>query len=208
MIYASHYSYIAIFIISYLPVVTNWWSHYSLYVWSFVWKQDDIIKWEHFPQYWLSTGKRWSPVNCTHRRPVMRSFDVSFAVTLNKLLNIQSNCWWFEIPKSICDAIAMNSMRGGPLLIECICTLNLSIYWHAIEMHIATPKWYSFCCLIYQQWFAVLVLPDLQQTWSWPFKSQTNGLVQGCSNSIANTLELLQSCTKPLIFHLQGRDMI
>ena len=24
-----------------------------------------------------------------------------------------------------------------------------------------------------------------------------NGLVQDCSNSIANTLELLQSCTKP-----------
>ena len=27
-----------------------------------------------------------------------------------------------------------------------------------------------------------------------------NGLVQDCSNSIANTLELLQSCTKPLNF--------
>ena len=27
-----------------------------------------------------------------------------------------------------------------------------------------------------------------------------NGLVQDCSNSIANTLELLQSCTKPLIW--------
>ena len=26
-----------------------------------------------------------------------------------------------------------------------------------------------------------------------------NGLVQDCSNSIANALELLQSCTKPLI---------
>ena len=27
-----------------------------------------------------------------------------------------------------------------------------------------------------------------------------DGLVQGCSNSIANTLELLQSCNKPLIY--------
>ena len=27
-----------------------------------------------------------------------------------------------------------------------------------------------------------------------------DGLVQGCSNSIANALELLQSCTKPSIF--------
>ena len=30
----------------------------------------------------------------------------------------------------------------------------------------------------------------------WPL--QINGLVQDCSNSIANALELLQSCTKPL----------
>ena len=28
----------------------------------------------------------------------------------------------------------------------------------------------------------------------------SDGLVQGCSNSIANALELLQSCTKPLIW--------
>ena len=27
----------------------------------------------------------------------------------------------------------------------------------------------------------------------------TNGLAQDCNNSIADTLELLQSCTKPLI---------
>ena len=27
-----------------------------------------------------------------------------------------------------------------------------------------------------------------------------NGLMQDCSYSIANTLELLQSCTKPLIY--------
>ena len=28
----------------------------------------------------------------------------------------------------------------------------------------------------------------------------TDGLVQNCSNSIANALELLQSCTKPLTY--------
>ena len=95
-------------------------------------------------------------------------------------------------------------VRSGPSFIECFCILNLSLYWHVIEMHIATPKWYSFCYLIYQQWLVVLVLPDQQQTWSWPFKFQTNGLVQDHSNSIANTLELLQSCTKPLIFHMQS----
>ena len=30
--------------------------------------------------------------------------------------------------------------------------------------------------------------------------SNIDGLVQDCSNSIANALELLQSCTKPLTY--------
>ena len=33
--------------------------------------------------------------------------------------------------------------------------------------------------------------------WAWPF--HVDGLVQDCSNSIANALELLQSCPKPSI---------
>ena len=32
------------------------------------------------------------------QRPVKQSFDVSFLVSLNKLLNKQWNCWWFEMP--------------------------------------------------------------------------------------------------------------
>ena len=31
------------------------------------------------------------------------------------------------------------------------------------------------------------------------YKIDIDGLAQGCSNSIANALELLQSCTKPSI---------
>ena len=37
--------------------------------------------------------------------------------------------------------------------------------------------------------------------WSFIMDHNTNGLVQGCSNSIANALELLQSCTKPSILY-------
>ena len=33
-------------------------------------------------------------------------------------------------------------------------------------------------------------------------RSDINGLVQDCSNSIANALELLQSCTKPSTCHV------
>ena len=32
------------------------------------------------------------------------------------------------------------------------------------------------------------------------FQYDTDGLVQDCSNSFANALELLQSCTKPSIY--------
>ena len=41
----------------------------------------------------------------------------------------------------------------------------------------------QFCCLSYWQNMAEYI----------------DGLVQDCSNSIANALELLQSCTKPSI---------
>ena len=35
-----------------------------------------------------------------------------------------------------------------------------------------------------------------------------NGLVQDCGNSIANTLELLQSCTKPMIYVFWINDLV
>ena len=40
-----------------------------------------------------------------------------------------------------------------------------------------------------------------QQVTAWTYftEANTNGLVQDCSNSIANALELLQSCTEPSI---------
>ena len=55
------------------------------------------------------TGPRWAPCwpheLCYlgwdrwfyHKGPVMWSFDVFFVVILNKLLNKQLSCWWFEI---------------------------------------------------------------------------------------------------------------
>ena len=35
-------------------------------------------------------------VDSPHRGPVMQIFSVSFVVSLNKLLNQQFSCWWFE----------------------------------------------------------------------------------------------------------------
>ena len=37
--------------------------------------------------------------------------------------------------------------------------------------------------------------------WHYVLWHHIDGLLQGCSNSIANALELLQSCSKPLMSH-------
>ena len=59
---------------------------------------DDVIKWKHFPHYWLfvreSTGLHWSPVDFL---TVTQYFDV-FYLRLNKRLNKQSRRRWFETP--------------------------------------------------------------------------------------------------------------
>ena len=63
----------------------------SVYTW---W----VIRWKHFPRYWLLcgefTGHRWIPP----QRPVTRSFDVFFVLCLSKRLSKQSLGWWFETP--------------------------------------------------------------------------------------------------------------
>ena len=51
-----------------------------------------------------------------------------------------------------------------------------------------------------QLYMSVLIqqMQKIQKLWNGEL--HINGLVQDCSNSIANALELLQSCTKPLIW--------
>ena len=61
-------------------------------LWGAVWVgiHYDVIKWKHFPRYWLCVrGIHWSPVNS--QRPATRSFDISFDLRLNKRVSKQ---WW------------------------------------------------------------------------------------------------------------------
>ena len=39
----------------------------------------------------------------SNKRPVMRASDIFFVVSLKKLLQKQSRCWWFETPWCACD---------------------------------------------------------------------------------------------------------
>ena len=55
---------------------------------------DDKMKWKHFPHYWpLCEGNPPTPVDSLHKGPVMRGFDASVDVSLNKQLNKQSRGW-------------------------------------------------------------------------------------------------------------------
>ena len=50
-----------------------------------------IITWKSFPYYWpFVRGIHRSPVDSPHKEQVVQSFDVSFDVSQNKLLNKKS----------------------------------------------------------------------------------------------------------------------
>ena len=60
---------------------------------------DDVIKWIHFSAL-LALCAGNSPVigEFPSQKPVTRSFDVFFDLSLNKRLSKQSCGWWFEMP--------------------------------------------------------------------------------------------------------------
>ena len=58
----------------------------------------------------------------THTAPDRHTFQGFFVVTMNRLLNIQSICWWFVAPWSWCDVIVQ-------------CTLD--IWWF-----VGSKQWY------------------------------------------------------------------
>ena len=71
--------------------------------WKFVEYQqnvchDDVIKWKHFPRYWLCAGNSLVTGEFPSQRPVTWSFDVFSDLRLNKRLSKQSWGWWFETP--------------------------------------------------------------------------------------------------------------
>ena len=70
---------------------------------------DDVIKWEHFPHYWLFVcvsvrvggwvgGDSPVPGEFPAQRPVTRSLMFFFDLRLNKRLGKQWWCWLFEMP--------------------------------------------------------------------------------------------------------------
>ena len=70
-----------------------------------------------------------------------------------------------------------------------------------VQLHCIIKVYYTRYYIWYQWLSARLQVTPLVTPWSYYCLALSNqySLVQDCSNSIANTLELLQSCTKPLV---------
>ena len=65
-----------------------------------IWVHDGVIKWKHFPRYWsfVCVGNSLVTGEFPSQRPVTRSFNIFFDLTLNKRLSKQSIRPWFETP--------------------------------------------------------------------------------------------------------------
>ena len=69
----------------------------------------DVMTWKQFLHYWpFVRGIHWSRVDSHNKEPVRRVFDDFFDGSLNRLLNEQSSCQWFQT-----------------LLCPCVCHCNV-----------------------------------------------------------------------------------
>ena len=75
-----------------------------LQVWNLDFGHGDIF---HFPQHFFFIGDSRFSDGSPHKGPVIRIYNVLFAISVNKLLNKQPKCWRFEASWRSCDAITM-----------------------------------------------------------------------------------------------------
>ena len=72
---------------------------------------EDSMTWKNFLHYWpFVWGIHWS-LDFPHKGLVIQSFDVSFVLSLNKLLNKQSGCCGFETPWHLYD-VTVKSVKS------------------------------------------------------------------------------------------------
>ena len=59
---------------------------------------DDVIKWKHFPRYWLFVRGIHRSHNSPNKGQWRRALVFSLICALNKRLSKQWRGWWFETP--------------------------------------------------------------------------------------------------------------
>ena len=93
----------------------------------------------------------WNPI-------IMRLFDISFVVWMNKLLNKQSRCRWVQPPWRSCDVTVL-SLRDIERLSLCSKNINKlrRKYCHFDEMFIFFSTKYHLDNFWWNQWWKVRV---------------------------------------------------
>ena len=152
---------------------------------------DDVIKWKHFRGYWpFVWGIHWSLVNSPPQRPVTRNFDVFFDLRLNKKLSKQLWGQWSETPsRSLWCHCNVDLMPANmPHTINCYHSqaglLVEPLHIGCINCQVSITNFY----LWYEHFFIMTFALFFHQY-------HIDGLVLNCSISIANAMEILQSCT-------------
>ena len=133
------------------------------------------------PLWGKSTGQRWIPLT----NAIMMFVDVN----LNKRVNKQSRCRWFETP--------WHSLwrRWNESLCQYI--YELSQVYTGVKNRFKFVK-KSVVHKIFSGGAHIQKAKARRNVMKYT-DFNIDGLVQDCSNCIANALELLQSCTKPSI---------
>ena len=99
----------------------KWWRHIH----------DDFMIWQHFLHYRpFVKGIHQSLVDSLHKGPVIQGFDVSFVISLSKLMNIQSSSQWFEEQY---DVFIYLDQNGGDTF--------MMISWHGNTFCITGSLW-------------------------------------------------------------------
>ena len=83
-------------------------------------KLDNVKTWKYLLLYCtLERRIFWSLVDSHHKGPVKISLSVFFVVSLNKKLNNDLSCWWFEMPWHSCGITAMKPITAVTQSFNC-----------------------------------------------------------------------------------------
>ena len=92
---------------------------------------DDVTTWKRSLRYWpFVRGIHRSPVCCPHKRPIIRAFSVSFVVSQDKLLNIQSSFQWpmsIDVTKIWANVFWLN-LTFDPSAFNVMCACSLYVF--------------------------------------------------------------------------------
>ena len=117
---------------------------------------NEVVWWRHetLPTILvLCAGK--PPVGFTHKRTV-RSFDVCFVTSLNKVLDKQSSCRWFESPWCPCDiTVSMHYKTRVNAFLNTFYTKRFEHF--SLTKHVLTLKIYAY---VQTHWYIKMVFKE------------------------------------------------